>query len=122
MANKLRKVKNKKAYIIRLLKKQGKYSPELSLQAGLVAQLLVRIETLAEEIFSDDYSTVNTELSREGNPRELLNPKDRLYLELMKQAQAALKALGMNTDSKERKTDNDSFSEFMQNFNEDNNG
>ena len=117
MAAGLKKVRNKKQYIIRLLKKQGKYSPELSLQVGLVAQLLVRIETLAEEIFSEDYTTVNVEYSREGNPRELLNPKDRLYLELVKQAQAALKALGMNTDAKERKTDNDSFSDFMQEFN-----
>lgn len=114
MAKGLQKVRNKKRYIISLLKKQGKYSPELSLQVGLVAQLLVRIDALAEEIFSEGYSTVSVELSREGNPREMLNPKDRLYLELVKQAQAALKALGMNTDSKERKTDGgDAFAEFM---------
>ncbi len=117
MVKGLKRVRNKKDYIIRLLKKQGKYSPELSLQVGLVAQLLVRIDALAEEIFSDEYATVTVEYSREGNPRELLNPKDRLYLELVKQAQAALKALGMNTDAKERKSANDGFSDFLQEFN-----
>ena len=113
MDDNLKRVKNKQRYIVQLLKAQRRYSPELSMQAWLTAQLLVRIEKLAEEIFSEGYSTTLTEYSREGNPRETLNPTDRLYLELVKQAQSALKAMGMNTDAKERRPADDGFSDFM---------
>ena len=95
-------------------KNLSEISQELDIPVSSVAR---HIDALAEEIFSDEYATVTVEYSREGNPRELLNPKDRLYLELVKQAQAALKALGMNTDAKERKSASDGFSDFLQEFN-----
>ena len=117
-----KRIKNKKNYIVKILKKQGKYTAELSMQVDIAAQLLVRTQILADEIFDGSHKSVNVEYSREGHERESINPKEKLYMELLQQTQSALKALGMNTDSKERKTDNDSFSEFMQNFNEDNNG
>ena len=96
-----------------MLKKEGKYSSELSYQVTVAAQLLVRTEILAEEIFADSHKAVNVEISREGNTRESISPKEKLYLDLTAQTQKALRALGMNTDSKERKTDNDDFSKFM---------
>lgn len=113
-----RRITAKKTYIVKLLKQQGKYTPELSMQVKMTAQLLVRVDLLAEQIFGAGHEAVNVELSREGNKRESVNPKERLYLDFLQQGQKALRALGMNTDSKERKTDNDGFGEFMAQFND----
>lgn len=113
-----KRVKRKADYIARLLKKQGKYTAELSMQVKITAQLLVRTEMLAEDVLSDTHAAIDVEYSREGNERKSINPKEKLYLELVSKSQRALRALGMNTDAKERKSDNDSFSDFMQQFKE----
>jgi len=114
-----KRITSKKTYIVKLLKKQGKYTPELSMQVKITAQLLIRTEILAEQIFGNGHQPTKIELSREGNERESVSPKEKLYLDLVEQSQKALKALGMNTDSRERKTDNDGFSEFMEQFKND---
>lgn len=114
-----KRITSKKTYIVKLLKKQGKYTPELSMQVKITAQLLIRTEILAEQIFGNCHQPTKIELSREGNERESVSPKEKLYLDLVEQSQKALKALGMNTDSRERKTDNDGFSEFMEQFKND---
>ena len=115
-----KRIKCKKDYIVKLLKKQGKYTVELSMQATVTAQLMVRTEILAEEIFSDGHKAVNVEISREGNSRESISPKEKLYLALTTQTQRALKALGMNTDSKDRPSSgDDEFSKFMKEFSND---
>lgn len=114
-----KRIKNKKDYIVKLLKAQNKYTGELSVQVTIAAQLLVRTDMLAAEIFADDHNPVNVEISREGNERESISPKEKLYMELLQQSQKALRALGMNTDSRERKTDNDAFDEFIKDFKED---
>lgn len=108
-----RRVKNKKDYIIKLLKSQGKYTAELTYQVELTAQLLVRAEVLNEEMLRDGYSSVNVEYSREGNERHTVNPKEKLYLNVASLAQRALRALGMNNDGKERRTEDDTLDEFM---------
>ncbi len=99
------KVESKKAYIVKLLKKQGKYTEELTYQADITARLLVRAEMLGGEMFADGYKAVNVEYSREGNERVTVNPKERLYLDVLEKAQRSLRALGMNTESKEYKSD-----------------
>jgi hypothetical protein len=111
-----KRVKSKKAYLVKLLKEQGKYTAELSMQAQITAQLLVRTEILSEEILSDEHDAVSVEISREGNERKTVSPKEKLYLDFVQQSQKALKALGMNTDSKERRSDNDTFGEFLKEF------
>ena len=108
-----KKVKSKKDYIIRLLKKEGKYTAELSMQVTLAAQLMVKAEQIQEEMQSPEYQQVLVEYSREGNRREQINPKEKLFMDLSGQIQKALRALGMNTDSKERKTDGDDLGDFM---------
>ena len=111
----------KKQYIVKLLKKQGKYTSEMALQATITAQLMVRTEILAEEIFSCGHKAVNVEISREGNNRESISPKEKLYLDLTTQTQKALRALGMNTDSKDRKpTESDGLTKLMEEFSNDN--
>lgn len=113
-----KRVKNKKDYIVRLLKEQGKYTAELSMQVTITAQLLVRTEILAEEVLDEGHEAVSVEISREGNERRTVSPKERLYLDFVQQSQRALRALGMNTDAKERKTDNDTFGVFLKEFSE----
>lgn len=115
----VKRIKNKKTYIVKMLKQQGKYTAELSMQVGIVAQLLVRADILAEEIFDSSHQPINIEISREGNERESINPKEKLYLDYLGQGQKALRALGMNTDSRERKSSNDDLNKFMDAFNDD---
>ena len=114
-----RRIKNKKDYIVKLLKKEGKYTSELSMQVTITAQLLVRTELLAEELFGDEHNAINVELSREGNERKSISPTEKLYLDFAQQSQKALRALGMNTDSRERKSNNDGLTDFLNAFNDD---
>lgn len=114
-----KKVRNKKGYIMKLLKNQGKYTAELSMQVTIAAQLLVKIDNLSEEILADGYKSIDVEISREGNERKSINPKEKLYLDYVQQSQRALRALGMNTDAKERRTDNDAFVDFLEEFKND---
>lgn len=116
----VKRVERKKKYLVNLLKKEGKYTSELSMQAGLVAQLLVKTDMLAAEILADTHEAVTVEYSREGNRRESVSVKERLYLDYVAKSQKALRALGMNTDSRERKGDGkDSFDDFLNMFRDD---
>lgn len=113
------RLRNKRNYITKLLKKQNKWMAEMTYQVEITAKILVRVELLEEEIFSAGYTAVNVEYSREGNARVSLNPQERLYLESLGKAQKALRALGMNTESKERKGENDGLGNFLKEFVED---
>ncbi len=113
------KIKNKKAYIVKLLKDQGKYTAELTYQVDITAKLLVRADLLGDEIMADSHKAVNVEYSREGNERKTIDPKEKLYLDVLEKGQKALRALGMNTESKERKNDNDGYSDFLSEMRED---
>lgn len=114
-----RRIKGKRDYIVKLLKEEGKYTKELTMQVNLVAQLMVRTDDLRDIIFSGSHSPVTVETSREGNDRYSVNPVERLYLDYAQRTQRALQALGMNTDSKERPTDNDGFNNFLEQFKDD---
>ena len=102
-----------------MLKKEGKYTSELTYQVTITAELIVRREVLQEEMCSPDYQQVLVEYSREGNRREQVNPKEKLFLDLTGQVQRALRALGMNTDAKERNNDKDGFGDFLEQFKDD---
>ena len=107
------KVKRKKAYIVKLLKEQGKYTAELTYQVDITAKLLVRADMVGDEIMADGHQTVNVEYSREGNERKTIDPREKLYVDLLEKGQKALRALGMNTESKERRSDNDELNDFL---------
>lgn len=115
----MRRLGGIKAGLVKALKKDGKYSDGLKYQIDSVAQLMLRVDELKQEIFDRDHKCVNIETSREGNVRESVSPKERLYLEYLRQMQYSLRALGLNMDSKVQKgTDNDGFDEFMKNMKE----
>lgn len=108
-----RRVERKKRYIVTLLKKQDKYSPDFAMQAQLLAATLVRIDLIAEDIFSSDYQPIKVEISREGNERAIVNPKEQLYRSYIDQAVRILRGLGMNLDGRGVKTESDSLSDFI---------
>ncbi|MCD8266479.1 MAG: hypothetical protein LUC33_04920 [Prevotellaceae bacterium] len=115
-----KRIEGKKRYMIQVLKREGKYTAELSMQVTLAAQLLVKVETLSAEIFSETHRTMTVDLYRNGAEHEVINPKEKLYLSYVDQAWKALRALGMNTDAKERRTDGpDTFADFLENLNGD---
>ena len=115
-----KRINARKAYIIKLLKDQGKYTVELTYQVKIAAQLLAKTDMLAEEIFSEKHAPINVEYSREGNERESISPKEKLYLDFSQQAQKALRALGMNTDGHERKTNADGLNDLLNLIKEEN--
>ena len=117
-----RKVKVKKDWIVKLLKQRGKYTAELTAQVTIAAQLLVRVEEISEEMMAAGSKAVTIEYSREGNERAIVSPAEKLFLDYTKQAQLALRALGMNTDAKDGGGDDSaaSFGEFVRQFKDDN--
>lgn len=81
------------------------YKPEMSMQVRLAARVLLKIEEIGRLMDDDEYSPIVNEVSREGNIRLTPNPLEKMYMDAIAQLQAALKALGMNFDAKERKED-----------------
>lgn len=111
------RIKNQKDYYVKLLKKENRYTPELAQQAELAATAVVRLRMIQEEtMFNPYHKAIQIEISREGNTREHISEAENLLKDYLQVAKDQLKALGMNTDSKERKTDEDGedgFTEFM---------
>ena len=107
------KVKKKCKALIKLLQSQNKYTPDLSIQIGILAQLWVKTDSLGQEILSDERQSVIAEVSREGNPRYSINPLDSLYLMYIDKLQTAIRASGMNTDSKSTIATEDQLNAFM---------
>lgn len=98
------------------LKKEGKYSPLYGLQVEMVSLLMAKIRLLMKEMERPEYNAIELEMSREGYDRKKINPCETLLQDYASLVLRALKGLGMNTDSKERKTEGDGFSDFMQQF------
>lgn len=110
-----KRVKAQKDYIVRVLKEEGKYTSELTFMATFTAQLVVKRNMLLES----GYSPISVEISREGNTRESISAAETMFNTLTKQLQQAYTALGLTTDSKERRGDGkDSLQEFLQSMEE----
>ncbi len=113
----MKRIAGVKSSLIRAMKKAGKYTADMNFQIDAAAELIVRRDMLKQEIFDKEHSCVNIETSREGNVRESISPRERLYLDYTTKCQSALRALGMNTDSKNpSKGGSDGFDDFMAQF------
>jgi len=113
-----KQIRSKKAKIIKLLKAEGKYTNELEMQVDVVAQLQVRADRLKNEVYSPNFQYEIVQISREGNERRMTNPKVKEYEDCLMKVQQSLKALGMNTDAKERKVEDDGLSNFLDSIKE----
>lgn len=105
----------------KVLEDRGQYTPDLYMMVEVAATLFTRISLLMGEILADGHSSVNVELSREGNERVVIDPREGLLLDYIKQVVAVAKMLGMSTESKTRGKDSgrSGFDEFMSDFKDD---
>ena len=83
--------------LTRILKKEGKYNDAIKPQIEVCAKAWGLLCGIEEEAMKP---TMYQE-TKEGLGRYKANPATRLYLETLDRYQRALKALGLNLDSKE---------------------
>lgn len=104
-------IANKEEVLRNRLQDACLYKAEMEEQIHLTALLLVKLDNLTEQALAPSYNAVNTEVSREGNLRVTTNPLEAEWRQCAALAQSAIKALGMNNDSKirteERKMEDD---------------
>lgn len=114
-----KKIKQVTGKIKKMLEKSDSYSEDLDLQIDLTAQLIAKTDFLAAEIFAEGHRSIITEYSREGNEREIISQKEKLYIEYNQKAQSALAKLGMTVDPKNKNVGEDGFGSFMEGLNDD---
>lgn len=107
-------VQKKMNEIKELMKSQGVYQVGLDMQIKLVAQLAIKTDIAFSKTLECD--SVKTQISREGNEREVLNGNEILYKQYSEALQKGLRALGLNYDSKPIKGGNDAFDDFYNSF------
>lgn len=109
-----------KAAIIKALKNRGTYDPGLTFQIEIAAMIYTKLRLMRAEIFDRNHHTVIIEKSREGNNRETASPLESQFKQYLSAAQSAFRALGLNTDSKQKmEAGDDGFGEFMEAMSED---
>lgn len=95
-----RQVNSAKTRMRNALAKEHLYSKEWDMQLEIVAMCDVKIRQIMAEMSKEGYSLLQTEVSREGNPRYSINPLENLLMRYIQIKQQALRASGLNTDSK----------------------
>lgn len=87
----------------RLLELTGKMTPDLAVQLDLLAKLTLITDRISVEILKPDFEHVIRVRNRDGNERQEIHPLDSLFLKYAAQTQLALRAAGMNRDTKPSK-------------------
>lgn len=100
------------------LKDMGVYNSGQKFQIKLAAMLYTKLDMLKDEIFDRNHHTVIIEKSREGNNRETVSPLEAQFKQYLTAAQAALRGLGLNADSKQKMEGSDGFDDFYKDMNE----
>lgn len=108
-----------KAAIIKALKNRGTYDPGLTFQIEIAAMIYTKLRLMKAEIFDKNHHTIIIEKSREGNNRETASPLEAQFKQYLSAAQSAFRALGLNTDSKQKMESDDGFGDFMEAMSED---
>lgn len=96
MTKKGDKIENIKTVIRRHLQKADVYAPELSYQIELAASDILLYRKLREKALSEDTPITVTEYSREGKPREKINPVFAAMKEQADVVRRDLRSLYMN--------------------------
>lgn len=107
-----------KASIVKALKERGTYDKGLTFQIDLAALLLTKLSQLKTEIFDENHHTVIIEKSREGNNMETVSPLETQFKQYLTAAQAALRGLGLNADTKQKMEGPDGFDDFYKEMKE----
>lgn len=103
---------------LKTLKNEESYSPLFESQLEVVSVLKVLFRRLAEELLDQDIDYIEVIKSREGNTRYKQNPKYLLFIQILDRYQDALKALGMNVDSKPIRRKEKGIDDFLNRFRE----
>lgn len=108
-----KQVYNVRRYIIRLLKEQNSYSPELSYQVELLATSIIVYKKIRDEIFKEDFSMTVEEISREGNTKLKAHPIMFLYIKQDQVVRRNLKSLRMNLELDDKHAGNDDLRQLI---------
>lgn len=90
------KLENLKTTIKRILESSGCYKPELTYQVELLASSILFYRKIRKDVLDQGFSIKVTELSREGMPREKLNPTIDAFIKMDIVVRRNLAALYMN--------------------------
>lgn len=101
-----------KTSITNALKERGTYDKGLVFQIEIAALLMTKVKELYKEMFDVNHHTIIQERSREGNKRDTVSPLEQQFKLYLGQAQSALRALGLNTDTKQKVEPSDGFDDF----------
>lgn len=98
-----------------MLEDAGIWKPDMRAQATAAARIYAACEEM--EAHLGCYDPIVETISREGNVRIEANPLYDRYGKMMERYQSALKALGLNLDSRrDNRAQDDSMSSFLANF------
>lgn len=98
MSDEEKQLERIKRYVRGVLKRAGKYSPEMSYQVELLATDLMVYRQLRRDVLENGVVTV--EKSREGNRREKVRPSVGMLRQQADAVRADLKSLLMNQELK----------------------
>ena len=82
------------------LKRANRYSEELEPQLEIVVTLSDIIDAMKEEMLKPGYTHIVSVINQYGEKKDI-NPNDTLFLNYIKTYQTALRALGVNQDSRQ---------------------
>lgn len=104
--------------IKQMMKDEGIYYPKFDMQIRLAAATAAQYDRLYAETLKPDYQPIITQISREGNERQVVNAVETALQQKGEQLQSQLRALGLNVDAKPVKGSDDSVNDFLSAFNE----
>lgn len=113
------RVESRKRYFVRIMKDAGIYKSSLSIQVTFAARWDVVSSIYAEAAAKEGLT--RTEISREGNERLSMSPLIKASMDAGERTQAALRALGLNLDTRGvvQSSDGDRLGEMLAEFKDD---
>ncbi|MDE7402023.1 MAG: hypothetical protein K2M87_01275 [Muribaculaceae bacterium] len=104
-------------YIIKAMESAGLYDPALLPQVKAAAKLHASIDILFSQL--DAYAPVQTEISREGNPRLVSNPIHEMIRRQTDTYTGILKTLGLNFETKAKPKEEDGIANLINELSKD---
>lgn len=96
-----------------MFEKQNRYDASLDWQIENVAMLHLKVRQEYTQMLNPEYESIKTQISREGDTREVMNGHEALYQRYMELYQTALKNLCMTTESKPIKESSSGLDNFL---------
>lgn len=104
-------------FLRKCMRDGGLYTPSAEAQIRATAKLYASIEVISSQI--GVFAPVQVEISREGNPRLVVNPVHDALRRHTETYTSMLKSLGLNYESKTKPQEEDGFADFLREMNRD---